>query len=67
MAVRVFVPRDATACALGADSVAQSIATGAEGRGIECSRFSEVSLRVNGPSRWFSTRARHVHPWRFGR
>ena len=42
MAVRVFVPRDATACALGADSVAQSIATGAEGRGIE------IELMRNG-------------------
>ena len=42
MAVRVFVPRDATACALGADTVAQSIATGAEGRGIE------IELMRNG-------------------
>ncbi len=35
MAVRVFVPRDATACALGADAVAESILHGASGRGIE--------------------------------
>jgi formate dehydrogenase iron-sulfur subunit len=35
MAVRVFVPRDATACALGADAVADSILHGALGRGIE--------------------------------
>jgi formate dehydrogenase iron-sulfur subunit len=34
-AVRVFVPRDATACALGADRVAAAIAEGAAGRGIE--------------------------------
>jgi formate dehydrogenase iron-sulfur subunit len=32
---RVFVPRDATACALGADRVAAAIATLAEQRGIE--------------------------------
>jgi formate dehydrogenase iron-sulfur subunit len=35
MAVKIFVPRDATACALGADSVAESISAGASGRGIE--------------------------------
>jgi len=35
MALRIFVPRDATACALGADQVADSIRTGAEGRGVE--------------------------------
>lgn len=35
MAVRIFVPRDATACALGADAVAESILKGAEGRGLE--------------------------------
>lgn len=35
MAVKVYVPRDATACALGADAVAESIARGAAGRGIE--------------------------------
>jgi len=35
MAIRIFVPRDATACALGADEVAESIRIGAEGRGLE--------------------------------
>jgi len=34
-AVKVFVPRDATACALGADAVADSIIAGASGRGVE--------------------------------
>jgi formate dehydrogenase iron-sulfur subunit len=34
-AVKVFVPRDATACALGADAVAESIVAGASGRGID--------------------------------
>jgi formate dehydrogenase iron-sulfur subunit len=34
-ALKVFVPRDATACALGADAVADSILAGAKGRGIE--------------------------------
>jgi formate dehydrogenase iron-sulfur subunit len=33
--IKVFVPRDATACALGADAVAESIVAGAVGRGIE--------------------------------
>jgi formate dehydrogenase iron-sulfur subunit len=33
--VKVFVPRDATACALGADAVAESIVAGASGRGID--------------------------------
>ena len=35
MAVKIFVPRDATACALGADAVAESILVGAAGRDIE--------------------------------
>jgi formate dehydrogenase iron-sulfur subunit len=35
MAIRVFVPRDATACALGADDVAEAIRTGAQGRGLD--------------------------------
>jgi len=35
MAVRIYVPKDATACALGADEVARSILAGARGRGIE--------------------------------
>jgi formate dehydrogenase iron-sulfur subunit len=35
MAMRIFVPRDATACALGADEVAESIRTGLEGRGMD--------------------------------
>jgi len=35
MGVKVFVPRDATACALGADAVAESILTGASGRGLD--------------------------------
>ena len=35
MAIKVFVPRDATACALGADTVAESILQGAAGRGID--------------------------------
>jgi formate dehydrogenase iron-sulfur subunit len=35
MAIRIFIPRDATACALGADEVAESIRIGAEGRGLE--------------------------------
>lgn len=34
-ALKVYVPRDTTACALGADEVAESIATGAAGRGFE--------------------------------
>ena len=33
--LKVFVPRDATACALGADAVAESIIEGARGRGLE--------------------------------
>ena len=33
--VKVFVPRDATACALGSDEVAESILKGASGRGID--------------------------------
>ena len=35
MAIRVFVPRDATACALGADTVAKLIREGAAGRGLD--------------------------------
>jgi len=35
MATRIFVPRDATACALGADAVAESIREGAAGRGLD--------------------------------
>ncbi len=35
MALRIFVPRDATACALGADEVADSISKGAKGRGTD--------------------------------
>jgi len=35
MAIRIFVPRDATACALGADEVVEFIRKGAEGRGLE--------------------------------
>ena len=35
MALKIFVPRDATACALGADAVAETIRIGAAGRGIE--------------------------------
>jgi len=35
MAIRVFVPRDATACALGADAVAKLIREGADGRGLD--------------------------------
>ena len=35
MAVKIFVPRDATACALGADAVAESILAGASGRGFD--------------------------------
>jgi formate dehydrogenase iron-sulfur subunit len=35
MATRIFVPRDATACALGADAVADSIREGAAGRGLD--------------------------------
>ena len=35
MAIRVFVPRDATACALGADAVAKLIREGAAGRGLD--------------------------------
>jgi formate dehydrogenase iron-sulfur subunit len=34
-AVRVFVPRDTTACALGSNEVAASIAKGAAGRGMD--------------------------------
>jgi len=33
--MKIFVPRDATACALGADDVAESIREGARGRGID--------------------------------
>ena len=33
--IKVFVPKDTTACALGADEVAETIAAGAVGRGIE--------------------------------
>ena len=33
--VKVYVPRDATACALGADAVVDSIIAGAGGRGID--------------------------------
>ncbi len=35
MAIRVFVPRDATACALGADAVAKLVREGAAGRGLD--------------------------------
>ena len=35
MAVKIFVPRDATACALGSDAVAESILIGANGRGVD--------------------------------
>jgi formate dehydrogenase iron-sulfur subunit len=35
MSVKVFVPRDATACALGADAVAAAIAAQAAARGVE--------------------------------
>ena len=35
MSVRVFVPRDATACALGADAVAAAIGKGAISRGLD--------------------------------
>jgi formate dehydrogenase iron-sulfur subunit len=35
MAVKIFVPRDATACALGSDVVAESILVGASGRGVD--------------------------------
>jgi len=35
MAMRVFVPRDATACALGADEVTDLIRDGAAGRGLD--------------------------------
>ncbi len=35
MAIRVYVPGDATACALGADEVAECIRDGAAGRGID--------------------------------
>lgn len=35
MAIRIYVPRDATACALGADQVAETIDKGAQGRGLE--------------------------------
>ena len=33
--IKVYVPRDATACSLGADEVAESIIEGARGRGLE--------------------------------
>jgi formate dehydrogenase iron-sulfur subunit len=33
--MKVYVPRDATACAVGADAVAESISAGAKGRGID--------------------------------
>jgi len=33
--VKIYVPKDATACALGADAVAESIIAGASGRGID--------------------------------
>jgi formate dehydrogenase iron-sulfur subunit len=42
MTMRIWVPRDATACALGADAVAEAILEGAAGRGIE------VALLRNG-------------------
>jgi formate dehydrogenase iron-sulfur subunit len=35
MAIKVFVPRDATACALGADTVADKIREGAAGRKLD--------------------------------
>ena len=35
MSTRIYVPRDATACALGADEVAEIIGKGARGRGLE--------------------------------
>lgn len=35
MPVRIFIPRDATACALGADEVADAIRQEARGRGLE--------------------------------
>ena len=45
MALKIFVPRDATACALGADAVAETIRIGAAGRGIEV----DMRLRRHGP------------------
>ena len=35
MTIRIHVPRDATACALGADTVAEKIREGAAGRGLD--------------------------------
>ena len=35
MSIRIYVPRDATACALGADEVAATIEKGAQGRGLK--------------------------------
>ncbi len=35
MAIKIYVPKDATACALGADAVAESIIAGAGGRGVD--------------------------------
>lgn len=35
MAVKIYVPKDATACALGSDAVADAIGKAAQGRGIE--------------------------------
>ncbi len=43
MAIRIFVPRDATACALGADEVAEFIRKGAVGRGLEVEVFRNGS------------------------
>ncbi len=35
MALKIYVPKDATACALGADAVAESIIVAASGRGVD--------------------------------
>jgi formate dehydrogenase iron-sulfur subunit len=35
MSMRIYIPQDVTACALGADEVAETIAKGAQGRGLE--------------------------------
>jgi formate dehydrogenase iron-sulfur subunit len=35
VAIKIYVPKDATACALGADAVAESIIAGAGGRGVD--------------------------------
>jgi len=51
-AFRIYIPGDTTACALGADVVAELIAAGADGRGIGI----ELVRNGSGWNRWSKLR-----------